>query len=205
MRLLLSLICVYVSLWTNGQSLSKQPARGDTLKDRDGNIYSVKTMVDNKLWMTENLKIKIPASYCYGDRQANCDRYGRLYTWESAQIGCKMAGEGWRLPSADEWRQMSKVYGGIFGDAKDSGKTAYKALMDGGNAAFDAVLGGGRSVDGTYRRGDAHGFYWTATETDSTNAWFSNFGKGSGKLFIQNNGEKSGAFAVRCVKDIEVE
>ena len=161
-------------------------------------------MQDNKLWMIDHLKINIPEFYCYGDMKENCDRYGRLYTWKSAQEGCTILGKGWRLPTDDEWRQMAKQYGGVFDDSQDSGKAAYKALLDGGSAAFDVLLGGGRSPDGKYRRGDAHGFYWTATETNSTTAWFCNFGKGSAKLYRQNGGEKSEAFSVRCVRDVEI-
>ena len=161
-------------------------------------------MGDTKLWMIDNLKINIPESYCYGDMIQNCDRYGRLYTWESAQKACNMLGEGWRLPTNNEWRQMVRQFGGVFSDSKDSGRAAYKGLLEGGIAAFDVLLGGGRSTNGEYRRGDAHGFYWTATETDSSTAWFYNFGKGSSKLFDQNNGEKSDAFSVRCIKDAEI-
>jgi uncharacterized protein (TIGR02145 family) len=181
---------------------SGQTNQGEILKDSEGNVYSIKIMSDNKLWMTDNLKINIPSSYCYEEKKENCDQYGRLYTWESAQTGCKTLGEGWRLPTADEWRQMAKPLGGVFDDSQDSGKTAYKSLLHGGSAAFNVLLGGGRDPDGKYRRGDAHGFYWTATETNSTSAWFINFGKGSGKLFLQNNGDKPDAFSVRCVRDL---
>ena len=48
-----------------------------------------------------------------------------------------------------------------------------------------------------------HGFYWTATETDDSTVWFSNFAKGSQALYIQNDGEKTQAFSVRCVKTID--
>jgi hypothetical protein len=58
------------------------------LVDRDGNRYSVKKMIDNNLWMTANLKVNIPDSYCYENIKENCDQYGRLYTWKSAQEGC---------------------------------------------------------------------------------------------------------------------
>ena len=171
------------------------------LKDRDDNAYDLKMMLDNKLWMTDNLKINIPGSYCYDDVESNCNRYGRLYTWEAAQEACKTLGKGWHLPTSDEWQLLAKHYGGVFGNSPDSGKAVYKALLQSGSSGFDAVLGGGRSADGKYRRGDAHGFYWTATENNSTSAPFYNFGKGSGKLFLQPEGEKSDAFAVRCVKE----
>jgi uncharacterized protein (TIGR02145 family) len=171
------------------------------LKDGEGNIYDFKLMPDNKFWITDNLKINIPGSYCYDGAKGNCDRYGRLYTWEAAQQACKTLGETWRLPTSDEWQELAKHYGGVFGNSTDSGKSVYKALLQGGISGFDAVLGGGRSPDGKYGRGDAHGFYWTATENNSTTAPFYNFGKGSGKLFLQPEGEKTDAFAVRCVKE----
>ena len=171
------------------------------LKDSDGNIYDLKLMPDNRLWTTDNLKINIPGSYCYDDAMSNCDRYGRLYTWEAAQHACKALGEGWRLPTSDEWQLLAKHYGGVFGNSTDSGKAVYKALLQGGISGFDAVLGGGRSADGKYWRGDAHGFYWTSTANNSTTARFCNFGKGSAKLFLQPEGEKTDGFAVRCVKE----
>jgi uncharacterized protein (TIGR02145 family) len=176
-------------------------AQNATVKDKDGNTYHFKLMPDNKIWMTDNLKINIPDSYCYEDMKQNCEKYGRLYTLESAQKGCNALGEGWRLPTSDEWQQMAKHYGGVFGNSQDSGKTAYKSLLRGGSAGFDIVLGGGRSPEGSYRRGDAHGFYWSATESNSTTASYYNFGKGSGKLYHQKEGDKSDAFSVRCVKD----
>jgi hypothetical protein len=33
-------------------------------------------------------------------------------------------------------------------------------------------------IRSSYCRLEAHGFYWTATETDPNSAWFYNFGKG---------------------------
>jgi uncharacterized protein (TIGR02145 family) len=63
------------------------------------------------------------------------------------------------------------------------------------------VLGGGRAIDGAYARGDAHGFYWTATETGTATAWFFNFGSGMQALGRHEDGEKARAFAVRCVRD----
>src|SRR6266542_6374250 len=127
------------------------------LVDNDGNRYSVKILRDNNLWMTANLKLNIPGSYCYENTEENCERYGRLYTWESAKKGCSLLGDGWRLPAKDEWQRLT--------------------------------VGGGRAPDSQYSRLDAHGFYWTATESDST-AWFYNFGKGSQALYQQDDGEK---------------
>ena len=164
-------------------------------------MYYAKRMADGKEWTTHNADAITTPSYCYADEELNCHRYGRLYTWESAQRVCQSLGDGWRLPTEDEWRQMSKHYGGISEDSDDRGKAAYKALLDGGNSGFNALLGGGRSDDGQYARLEAHGFYWTASESDAGGGWFYNFGRGGQALHRQSGGDKQRAFSVRCVRD----
>lgn len=164
-------------------------------------IPSSKRMPDGKQWMTENLNVKADASYCYDDAELNCRRYGRLYTWESAHKACASLGPGWRLPTDEEWTQLAKHYGGIHSDSNDGGP-AYKALSIGGSSGFNAVLGGGRDQQGQYARGEAHGFYWTASASDPGMAWFYNFGKGRPSLYRQRAGEKERAFSVRCLSDV---
>ena len=127
-------------------------------------LYSVRRMADGKQWTTLNLNVNIVPSWCYNDSEANCLRYGRLYTWESARRACESLRDGWRLPTEDEWRQLAKHYGGINDDSEDRGKAAYRTLSSGGNARFNVLLGGGRSGDGQYARLQAHGFFWTASE-----------------------------------------
>ena len=161
---------------------------------------SAKRMPDGNEWTTDNLAVNVDSSYCYDDAAVNCRRYGRLYTWESAQRGCRALGEGWRLPTDDEWRRMAKYYGGIREEADDSGKAAYLALVAGGGSGFDAPLGGGREPDGKYARLGAHGFFWTATELNAASAVFYNFGKGGQALNRQLEGEKVRAFSVRCIR-----
>jgi hypothetical protein len=53
-----------------------------------GTTTSSKRMADGKEWTTANLNVNTSSSYCYDDAEPNCRRYGRLYTWESAQRGC---------------------------------------------------------------------------------------------------------------------
>jgi uncharacterized protein (TIGR02145 family) len=157
-------------------------------------------MSDGKQWLTDNLNVNIDQSYCYGNAELNCRRYGRLYTWESARLGCQSLGDGWRLPTDDEWRQMAKHYGGVGDDSADNGRAAYAALVIGGTSGFNAVLGGNRSVDGQYARSEAHGFYWTASDNDPSSAPFYNFGKGGQALHRQHEGEKQMAISARCVR-----
>src|SRR5262245_52605390 len=106
-----------------------------------------KRMPEGKQWTTENLNVATDQSYCYDNAEQNCRRYGRLYTWESAGQACHSLGDGWRLPTNDEWQQMAKHYGGVRDDAADSGKAAYTALMAGGTSGFNAVMGCGRELE----------------------------------------------------------
>jgi uncharacterized protein (TIGR02145 family) len=163
-------------------------------------IASSKRMADGKQWTTANLNVNASPSYCYDDAEANCRRYGRLYTWASAQRACEMLGSGWRLPTDNEWRQMAKRYGGVSDDSPDKGRAAFTALSSGGASGFNAVLGGNRS-DGKYARSEAHGFYWTASDNDPSTAPFYNFGKGGRALHRQPQGDKRMAISVRCISE----
>ena len=160
-----------------------------------------KRMPDGKEWTTQNLNVNVRSSYCHGDSAENCRKYGRLYTWDAAQQGCQSLGNGWRLPTNDEWRQLAKHYGGVREDSNDTGKAAYTTLGLDGSSGFNAVLGGNRDLDGTYARLEAHGFYWTASESDAATAWFYNFGRGGQALNRHPDGEKQRAMSVRCIRD----
>lgn len=152
-------------------------------------------------WAKRNLNVRTEGSYCYADSKANCRKYGRLYTWEAARRACPASGKGWRLPTNEDWYEMAKRYGGVLSESPESSKATYQAMREGGKAGFNAMLGGGRTMDGQYARIDAHGFFWTATESGPGTAWFYNFGKGMGALNRHADGEKARAFSVRCVKD----
>jgi uncharacterized protein (TIGR02145 family) len=165
-----------------------------------GTISSSRRMADGKEWTTANLNVSASPSYCYDDAEPNCRRYGRLYTWESAQRVCPSLGDGWRLPTDDEWRQMAKRYGGVSDDSADKGRAAFTALMSGGTSGFNAVLGGNRT-DGQYARIEAHGFYWTTSDNDQGSAPYYNFGQGGQGLHRQSQGEKQMAISVRCVRN----
>ena len=161
--------------------------------------YSSKRMADGKQWTTQNLNVNTPQSYCYEDAERNCRQYGRLYTWESARLGCRSLGDGWRLPTDDEWRQMAKHYGGLLEDSADGAKATYRALIVGGTSGFNAMLGGSR-ISGRYERLEAHGLYWAASDNASASAPFYNFGKGGQALNRHGQGGKQMAFSVRCIK-----
>jgi uncharacterized protein (TIGR02145 family) len=187
-----------IAFGSAGASLERPSAQDPKAS---GTTSSSKRMADGKQWTTHNLNVDTVPSYCYEDAARNCRQYGRLYTWESAQRGCQSLGEGWRLPTDDEWRQMAKHYGGVLEDSNDGGKATYKALFLGGSSGFNAVLGGSRMPDGLYERLAAHGIYWTASENGPATAWIYNFGQGGQALNRHRGGQKQMGASVRCVRE----
>jgi len=195
----LAAIVLIVACGSVGATVAHRSAQDPNVSDKSD---ASKRMSDGRLWTTGNLSVRVDQSYCHGDAEANCRRYGRLYTWESARRGCQSLGDGWRLPTDDEWRQLAKHYGGVYEDANHNGKEAFTALLIGGSSGFNALLGGNRdSGSGEYARLEAHGVYWTASETDPASAVFYNFGKGSHALYRQLAGNKQMAVSARCVRD----
>jgi|SRR5690348_3935075 len=182
-------------------AVSSLPGRLSAQDQEVSGSLPSRRMADGKLWTTRNLNLKRGRSYCYDDAEVNCRRYGRLYSWESARRACESLGDGWRLPTNDEWRQLGELYGGLLEESQERGKSTFKALIMGGSSGFNAVLGGGRDLDGRYARLDAHGFYWTASESGATTARLYNFGKGMQALNRHSDGEKQRASSVRCVSE----
>lgn len=191
-------MCRRIPLWLACLFWWTASGQSGIVKDPDGNAYSWKQMPDGRQWMTQNLQFNTSDSWTYPQLPDG----GRLYPFDVAAKVCAVLGKDWRLPAREDWIALALPFGGVFNQAPESGKQAFQALMKGGISGFGAVLGGGRRpADGSFARGDAHGFYWTATETDSAEACFMNFGAGSGRLYVQPDGEKRSGFSVRCVKD----
>lgn len=70
--------------------------------DADGNDYRA-VKIGKQIWTAENMKVNLPGSRCYNDDSLNCEKYGRLYTWEAANQACPA---GWHLPSTEEFAKL---------------------------------------------------------------------------------------------------
>ncbi len=173
-----------------------------TVSDQDGNEYPVKMMRDGKKWLARNLAIVVDSSFCYDFQQRNCDRHGRLYTWEGAKEGCLQLGNGeWRLPTREEWLEMIRKTTAHHNESKEQPFTAYQLMVEGGESRLGISLSGNRYVDHTFYLLNQSGFYWSASVTSQGYAnhfIFMNLDQSMTSLSLEPSGL---AYSVRCIKD----
>ncbi|WP_372776062.1 FISUMP domain-containing protein [Mangrovibacterium sp.] len=137
--------------------------------------------------------------------------YGALYTYAAA---IKAAPEGWHLPTDEEWKQLEMYIGMSQEDADSEGwrgideglklkSSAGWSNMNGTvNFGFSALPGGYRySTNGAFYPATYHGYWWTSTESDGSNAYFRALSYNTSKINRDNLRGKSFGFSVRCVKD----
>ena len=155
---------------------------------RDGESYKT-VEINSQNWMTENLNFETTNSYCYEYLEENCDKYGRLYTWEDAQNVCP---DGWRLPTDEEWTLFTESLG-----AKEYTATKFMLLK---RDIEKSVLGGWRTNNGNFYNLEENGYYWTSTENVDKFAWYRYIFYNQTEL-MRNYHKKEMAFSVRCIKE----
>jgi uncharacterized protein (TIGR02145 family) len=174
---------------------------GGTFTDtRDNKTYKT-VKIGGKNWMAENLNYKPSTgeSWCYDNKVSNCNRYGRLYDWNTAKGVCP---SGWNLPTDDEWDALVSAAGG--------GEVAGKALksvaggwVDNGNGTdsygFSALPGGLRTSDGSFIYADSAVGWWTATATESGNASARSVSYNFDRV-KDGHDDKSFGLSVRCIQ-----
>lgn len=180
---------------------------GDTVNECVSSETCRQTTVGSQVWMAENLNIATPDSWCYGGRDGrdnyeNCDKYGRLYTWEAAIKACP---PGWRLPDTADWRWLIEYAGG-----KDEAGALLKSKSgweDNGYGTdaygFTALSGGYRGPGAAFANIGASGYWWTASIRRYSGEDFPY----CQSMYYHSDGvtwgptKKEYAFSVRCVAD----
>ena len=181
-----------------------------TLTDsRDGKNYKT-VKIGNHTWMAENLNYdnsatatgSIDSSFCYDGIPANCTKYGRLYQEYAATAVCP---EGWRLPTADDWRDLVNTAKSEFGDDNGSLRavgewenTNFGDNITATNASgFSALPAGYRAKTGECDGEGTKAYFW-GEDNMNHYAWIL-----SNQYDMEKESMQRGyfAYAVRCVKD----
>ena len=196
-------------------------AEGSKCFGEDGRIF-IKTLVERD----DNNKIKgikeITETLSDAEVQANCAKYGRLYTWDAAMKACPA---GFHMPSFAEWDTLQEFVGNEeFTAGKKlkatSGWDDCKGKSGNGTDeyGFSALPGGttyGRGAYGSTFTNTAgkRGEWWCATETevcidDQDCDWYN----AKSRIMDCYDGSLSLSFAdkdelmsVRCVADKEAQ
>jgi uncharacterized protein (TIGR02145 family) len=134
--------------------------------------------------MAENLRYNIEGSWCYDNDEANCQKYGRLYTWDAAKKACPA---GWHLPSRKEWRELIRAvdsnaqlgeedwdYDNVAGKMLKSqtGWNVLSGIENKDTFGFSALPGGARFSNGSFDYVGDGGYWWTAPDDGSGNAYY---------------------------------
>jgi len=167
-------------------------------------IEQIKTIqIGTQVWMVENLNVDrfrngdlIPEArtneawqkagnngqpaWCYYDNDPkNGVTYGKLYNWYAVNDPRGLAPKGFHVPSDAEWTVLTN-YGTNRG-------------------GFSGLPGGYRYSYGTYVNVGNYGYWWSATESVTGNAWLRFLYYRNGSVGSGNN-SKAGGLSVRCLK-----
>ena len=184
--------------------------------------------IGGQIWMAKNWGCYAPGSGCYEHKDANCEKYGRLYDWATAMdIDAKYNSEEWggsnvkhrgicppqwHIPSLEEWNALL-----AFARENPSHGLEYKRLISSDwkgasgtdDFGFSALPGGYARIDGERSWFLQIG---SAGQVGSAGVWHVAGGEQSAEftevfyLFsygstIDFHGFKEYLFSIRCVKD----
>ena len=174
---------------------------------KEAEIKSVK--IGTQTWMAENLNDASKGGKCYEDKPENCEKYGRLYTWDEAMKACP---SGWRLPSDEEWLTLV-----IFEGDMNMYKTMLKAKsgwnkiedadgeydMNGtDDFGFSALPGGSGNSNGDFGLVGYYGGWWSSDKGGSgRNGTYGQDIYYSDEFFDFFSTSKPNLYSVRCIKE----
>jgi uncharacterized protein (TIGR02145 family) len=190
--------------------------KGSFTDPRDKKTYKT-TKIGTQTWMAENLNFNASGSKCggtvpkeeyyslEGKNTVNCDKYGRLYNWNTALNACP---KGWHLPSDADWKVLMKFVNPSCSGNSDCAKagTLLKATSGwnkNGNGTDDygfSALPGGAGDSSYFNYAGNYGFWWGTTEYNGSSAYLG-FMLYDLEDACWDYNDKSYLLSVRCLQD----
>ncbi|TFV95792.1 hypothetical protein E4S40_06100 [Algoriphagus kandeliae] len=193
----------------------------------------METIIGHQKWMAENLNVDsfrngdpIPQAksikewnkaarnrepaWCYfANKTENGVQFGKLYNFFAVIDPRGLAPEGWRIPTQEDWVQLSTSLGGhpVAGRALKN-EDGCNDQGNGNNlSGFSAMPGGFREItllnsnNGFLGLGNT-GYWWSSTYDSRTESvWVVSLSKRDDKLFTTFDTAFSDGYSIRCIKD----
>ncbi|MGJ8593598.1 MAG: fibrobacter succinogenes major paralogous domain-containing protein [Aquaticitalea sp.] len=192
------------------------------VEDIDGNLYEPVT-IGTQVWLASNLNVshyrngdEIPqvqdptawqslttGAWCYNMNDSdNGPIYGKLYNWYAVNDPRGLAPEGWHVATDAEWEILGEFAGGnSVAGTKLRSITGWNPPNAGATNEFGfSALPGGNRTGGNFFNPGERGFWWTATSSNSSSAWYR--AMYSLQDFVNRNAANTTfGFSVRCLQD----
>lgn len=178
---------------------------GEITDDRDRQVYKT-VKIGTQTWMAENLNYRTGNSYCHDDSATYCEKYGRYYTWASANTSCP---NNWHLPTKEEFETLFSTVGGQ-SSAGIELKTINGWKFDGNgldNYGFSGYPAGWRenedqNYDMLYNAYESvYAYFWISSEYDNNNAYYMRLNYEGDAANLGGYNKKNYGMSVRCIKD----
>jgi len=192
------------------------------IKDIEGNSYET-VIIGDQIWMTENLRTTKyndgspieyvkdwnieKGRYCWYDHdEKNKKPHGALYNWYAVKTD-KLAPEGWRIPTWEDWDILRTTLGGHIlagGKIKKRGNEIWEEpnkLVD-PDCGFNAYPSGhfDNILDYKFKSLGIITFWWTSTIYDPRRTW--HFVIKNDNTGMWEGAEQWNFFiSVRCIKE----
>jgi uncharacterized protein (TIGR02145 family) len=171
----------------------------DVLTYRNGDV--IPQVTDPTAWA----RLTTGAWCWYSNSADNGAIYGKLYNWYAVNDPRGLAPQGWHIPTDAEWTTLGTLLGGdaaAGGKMKTTGTTRWTTpnASATNESGYAGLPGGFRYYDGAFYAVGNAGYWWSATENNSTAAWGRDLYYLDGYLF-RNSFSKENGFSVRCLRD----
>lgn len=168
----------------------------------DGNQYPT-IEIGDKIWIARDLYLKIDDSWIKDNNEVLYKK-NRLYTWKSANNACLKIGEGWRLPSEKDWKELAAIAGGYiynFDDRVGDPALAYDKLSSYENkgVSFGPGMSGERGIHAGRIINRSNSYYWSSDTYKQSKDWHVMISFENHEIRFDARNMNSG-LACRCVK-----